>query len=205
MWWPTCNYNTCTRGRRASFLILLMMGAWRPKHVEWLCRNKTCTLLHQVGILFDLKGDTFSYQWVPGKEQSVRAAYRLIHLLPRLRLSESLSVIPHKHSWHGALLQGQFCLTFWVMAPYSLVAGYQCWGNLLLHVLGLTFKLCSYVPPKFGIHLSDCMLSSLSLRHTCCEYLPYPPLFYCFSKVTGVSWRVIALSLVVSVRKRLSW
>ena len=26
-----------------------MMGAWRPKHVEWLCRNKTCTVLHQVG------------------------------------------------------------------------------------------------------------------------------------------------------------
>jgi hypothetical protein len=36
MWWTTCNYNTCTKGRRASFLILLMMGAWRPKHVEWL-------------------------------------------------------------------------------------------------------------------------------------------------------------------------
>ena len=35
------------------FLILLMMGAWRPKHVEWLCRNKTCTVLHQVGVLFD--------------------------------------------------------------------------------------------------------------------------------------------------------
>ena len=30
------------------------MGAWRPKHVEWLCRNKTCTVLHQVGVLFDL-------------------------------------------------------------------------------------------------------------------------------------------------------
>ena len=57
MWWPTCNYNTCTRGRRASFLILLMMGAWRPKHVEWLCRNKTCTVLHQVGVLLDLHYD----------------------------------------------------------------------------------------------------------------------------------------------------
>ena len=57
MWWPTCSYNTCTRGRRASFLILLMMGAWRPKHVEWLCRNKTCTVLHQVGGFFDLYYD----------------------------------------------------------------------------------------------------------------------------------------------------
>ena len=54
MWWHTCNYNTCTRGRRASFLILLMIGAWRPKHVEWLCRNKTCTVLYQVGILFEI-------------------------------------------------------------------------------------------------------------------------------------------------------
>ena len=26
-----------------------MIGAWRQKHVEWLCRNKTCTVLHQVG------------------------------------------------------------------------------------------------------------------------------------------------------------
>jgi len=54
MWSPTCNYNTCTRGRRARFLILPMMGAWRPKHVEWLCRNKTCTVLHQVGVSFDV-------------------------------------------------------------------------------------------------------------------------------------------------------
>ena len=57
MWRPTCNYNTCTRGRRASFLILLMMVAWRPKHVEWLCRNKICTVLHQDGVLFDLYYD----------------------------------------------------------------------------------------------------------------------------------------------------
>ena len=26
----------------------------RPKHVEWPCRNKTCTVLHQVGVSFDL-------------------------------------------------------------------------------------------------------------------------------------------------------
>ena len=55
-WWPTCNYNTCTRGGSASFLKFLMMGARRPKYVEWICRNKTCTVLHQVGVLFD---------WIP--------------------------------------------------------------------------------------------------------------------------------------------
>ena len=34
-----------------------MMGAWCLKHVEWLCRNKICTVLHQVGVLFDLYYD----------------------------------------------------------------------------------------------------------------------------------------------------
>jgi len=29
-------------------------GRLRPKHVEWLCRNKTFTVLHQVGVSFDL-------------------------------------------------------------------------------------------------------------------------------------------------------
>ena len=28
-------------------------GRLRPKHVEWLCINKTCILLHQVGVSFD--------------------------------------------------------------------------------------------------------------------------------------------------------
>ena len=29
-------------------------GRLRPKHVESPCRNKTCTVLHQVGVSFDL-------------------------------------------------------------------------------------------------------------------------------------------------------
>jgi len=32
-------------------------GRLRPKHVEQLCRNKTCTVLHQVGVSFDLYHD----------------------------------------------------------------------------------------------------------------------------------------------------
>ena len=32
-------------------------GRLRPRHVEWLCRNKTCTVLHQVGVSFDLYYD----------------------------------------------------------------------------------------------------------------------------------------------------
>ena len=32
-------------------------GLLRPKHVEWPCRNKTCTVLHQVGVSFVLYYD----------------------------------------------------------------------------------------------------------------------------------------------------
>ena len=32
-------------------------GRLRPKHVEWLCRNKACTVLDQVGVSFDLYYD----------------------------------------------------------------------------------------------------------------------------------------------------
>ena len=37
------------------------MGAWRLKHVEWLCRNKTCTVLHQVGVSSDLEFLSLSF------------------------------------------------------------------------------------------------------------------------------------------------
>ena len=30
------------------------MGAWRPKHVEKVCSNKICVLLHHVSVLFNL-------------------------------------------------------------------------------------------------------------------------------------------------------
>ena len=32
-------------------------GRLRPKHVEWPCINKTCTVLHQIGVSFDLYYD----------------------------------------------------------------------------------------------------------------------------------------------------
>ena len=48
-------------GPEAAVLVLntLMKGAWRPKHVEWPCRNKTCTVLHQVGVSFVSHGVMF--------------------------------------------------------------------------------------------------------------------------------------------------
>ena len=86
MWRPTCNYNTCTRGRRASFLILLMMGAWHPKHVEWLCRNKTCTVLHKVDVLFDLYYDARKHKGKITDKLVVQNDFKSMKLLELLSI-----------------------------------------------------------------------------------------------------------------------
>jgi len=53
-WGSTCNHNYLYRWLPCQYFILLMMGAWRPKHVEKVCSNKICILLHHVGVLFNL-------------------------------------------------------------------------------------------------------------------------------------------------------
>jgi len=53
-WGPTYNHNYLYRWLPCQYFILLMMGAWRPKHVEKVCGNKICILLHHVGVLFIL-------------------------------------------------------------------------------------------------------------------------------------------------------
>ena len=42
-------------------------GRLCPKHVEWLCRNKTCTVLHQVDVSFDLYYDARKHKIKKGK------------------------------------------------------------------------------------------------------------------------------------------
>ena len=41
-------------------------GRLRPKHVEWPCRNKTCTVLHQVGVSFDQHYHVDTLRWLGG-------------------------------------------------------------------------------------------------------------------------------------------
>ena len=52
-WRSTCNHNYLYRWLPCQYFILLMMGAWRPKHVEKVCSNKICILLHHVSVLFN--------------------------------------------------------------------------------------------------------------------------------------------------------
>jgi len=53
-WGSTRNHNYLYRWLPCQYVILFMMGAWHPKHVEKICSNKTCILLHHVGVLFNL-------------------------------------------------------------------------------------------------------------------------------------------------------
>ena len=50
----------------------LLIRRLRPKHVEWPCRNKTCTVLHQVGVSFDLYYDARKHKL---KNYTERVAY----------------------------------------------------------------------------------------------------------------------------------
>ena len=42
-WGSTCNRNYLYRWLPCQCFILLMMGAWRPKHVEKVCSNKSAS------------------------------------------------------------------------------------------------------------------------------------------------------------------
>ena len=137
MWWPTCNYNTCTRGRRASFLILLMMGALRPKHVEWLCRNKTCTVLHQVGVLFDLYYDARKHK---SKFDWRVSCFMHIHFYQRVELYYRVCFIPCSSPTLQHVVIS--CLHTWCQGQGMLIStNFECTEILFSAVLAM-FYIC---------------------------------------------------------------
>jgi len=101
--------NACTTGRRASFLILLMMGAWRPKHVEWLCKNirdfvpntvmwwptcnyNTCTRTRRASLLILLKMGAWRPKHVewPCRNKTCTVFHQVgVYIWPILRCAET--------------------------------------------------------------------------------------------------------------------
>jgi len=63
-WWSTCNHYYLYRWLLCQYFILLMMGAWRPKHVEKACSNKICILLYHIGVLLNLNFTELQYEGV---------------------------------------------------------------------------------------------------------------------------------------------
>ena len=62
----------------AAVLVLNTLddGRLRPKHVEWPCRNKTCTVLHQVGVSFVLNSVTVFLQQKHYLAESLSTCWR---------------------------------------------------------------------------------------------------------------------------------
>ena len=89
MWWLTCNDNTRTVPVDAVIVLNTPDdGRLRPKHVEWLCRNKTCTVLHEVGVSFHLYYDA--------RKHKIKTCYFLAMLdrqdMTHLQLKNSMQV-----------------------------------------------------------------------------------------------------------------
>jgi hypothetical protein len=54
-------------------------GHLRPKHVEWPCRKKSCTVLHHVGVSFDLYYDARKHKIKTNKNYLNENKFELFH------------------------------------------------------------------------------------------------------------------------------
>jgi len=79
-------------------------GRLRPKHVEWLCRNKTCTVLHQVGVSFDLYYDT--------RKHKIKIIRTYLFFIPQLL--SGLCNMEVKHYLHCSSQQTRRANTLWI-------------------------------------------------------------------------------------------
>ena len=86
-------------------------GCFRPKHVEWPCRNTTCTVLHQFGVSFDSRmyfPQFFQIFWTsPWLQWSVRTVLfnkilRVFSLSPRVTNVWAIYRIAFKHPGNTA-------------------------------------------------------------------------------------------------------
>ena len=68
-WGSTCNHNYLYRWLPCQYFIFLMMVAWHPKHVEKVCSNKICILLHHVGVLFN-RSSTLRSRWLTARDKA---------------------------------------------------------------------------------------------------------------------------------------
>jgi hypothetical protein len=86
-------------------------GRLRPKHVEWPCRNKTFTVLHQVGVSFELK-ILSSRTFLPFRQNR----YVLLQCPTRTvqrRIATSLNTGDHKENC-------LYCCFRFILSPYGL-------------------------------------------------------------------------------------
>jgi hypothetical protein len=102
-------HATTTHVPVASVLVLNTPddGRLRPKHVEWPCRNKTCTLLHQVGVSIDLYYDARKHKiktyrlpvkFIADKKARLHGSPRLINTVESTKVNRVNSSFQRKWS-----------------------------------------------------------------------------------------------------------
>ena len=65
-WESTCNHNYLYRWLPCQYFILLMMNAWRPKHVEKVCSNKICiSAILNMAEWGSTCNHNYLYRWLP--------------------------------------------------------------------------------------------------------------------------------------------
>ena len=130
---PPATITTCT-GSCCQHFILLMMGAWRPKHVEKFCSNKICILLHYVSVLFNLI-QWFQFIWYPGQclSQPLNHYSHFSHHVSLTNENLPANFSPEALASHYHIIN----------AFYSIWDGKKCiWNTMQKHIR----KLCTAEP-----------------------------------------------------------
>ena len=84
-------------------------GPLRLKHVEWLCRNKTCTVLHQVGVSFDLYYDARKHKIKMYSQYLVYVILVMLTVCWRGQDKYQLLSIHYEDSWWWTVSLSETC------------------------------------------------------------------------------------------------
>jgi len=110
-------------------------GRLRPKHVEWLCRNKTCTVLHQVGVSFDLYYDARKHKikikwhnFFPDLITSRIFSWTRLCFRPSCSHARVVSDASKSFGWR----KRTFCINYRVLSSFSLWDIFKTDRNVLV-------------------------------------------------------------------------
>ena len=150
------------------------MGAWRPKHVEGHCRNETCTVLHQVSVLFDLYYDARKHE---SKKSNCKVKSCQKYKSSSLHLSLTTS-------WHSVDAQfitsvrSNLCTsvamydTQWTRSSYSHAehsfTSVRCFFNCTILVTGCTLLMVFLLRSHCKVQTPSCESTTVL-----CPWLPH--------------------------------
>ena len=143
-------------------------GRLRPKHVEWLCRDKTCTVSHQVGVSFDLYCDARKHKIKIKWE--IPIGYNFMkkeRKLTPFKVKKCLTIMTHTQSvTYCSSLHFKFkhplCLTYYVIGTSGHTAGVYNFST----DLGWHLKILNARREKWGnLHIQNTQTLGATVKH----------------------------------------